>query len=152
MRASTTDDNAVYDQSDKRMCQLIIIRCTRFTTPSKRNGEAYIVPPLKSTTSLRGQKTLSSNFLPKVLQRKVFNNVSIRKSFSGYFFPTEMCRWITIWPSVLYAHLLLVARTGYTSSQSRALKPVLFSTVSWRLQRLTTYASTITLNTPWISW
>ena len=30
MWASTTDDNAVYEQSDKRMCQLINIRGTSF--------------------------------------------------------------------------------------------------------------------------
>ena len=29
MWASTTDDNAVYEQSDKRMCQLVNTRCTR---------------------------------------------------------------------------------------------------------------------------
>ena len=32
MCASTTDDNAVYEQSDKRMCQLINIRGTSLDT------------------------------------------------------------------------------------------------------------------------
>ena len=43
MWASTTDDNAVYEQSDKRMCQLINIRGTSASGRMRMDLHRYYV-------------------------------------------------------------------------------------------------------------
>lgn len=49
MWASTTDDNAVYEQSDKRMCQLINIRGTSITDKIRPDAD----PVIKASSSFR---------------------------------------------------------------------------------------------------
>ena len=49
MRASTTDDNAVYEQSDKRMCQLINIRGTSIRDRNRKGEESMRKRILRGT-------------------------------------------------------------------------------------------------------